>query len=74
MQDRWCVSRFTMILDLIIFIVAAVILILALSGGQFTGIVAGLVIAGGQFTGIVAGLVIAGVVLFFGIRRPKAKA
>ena len=49
-----------MILDLIIFIVAAVILILALSGGQFTG--------------IVAGLVIAGVVLFFGIRRPKAKA
>ena len=60
MQDRWCVSRFTMILDLIIFIVAAVILILALSGGQFTG--------------IVAGLVIAGVVLFFGIRRPKAKA
>lgn len=120
--------RFTMILDMIIFIVAAVILILALSGGQFAGVVAGFVIGGFAYGGVMPtnsaiisdffgrtnfpmnfslintnliiasvastiagklydstqsymsalimllGLVIAGVVVSFGIRRPKEKA
>ena len=119
--------RFTMIFDMILFVIGAVILILALAGGQFAGIVAGFVIGGFAYGGVmptnsaiisdffgrtnfpmnfslintnliiasvastVAGklydstqsymsalimllvLILAGVVVFLGIRRPKAE-
>lgn len=44
--------RFTMIFDMILFVIGAVILILALAGGQFAGIVVGFMIGGFAYGGV----------------------